>query len=109
MYSLPSTSHTFDPLERVVTIGYTISFQSCLKPEAESGSARTGRFCAASLFDCAVRRVYRAIQAFRARLCCGVKAAPGARSSGLNGPCDFLSGDDGTGMAGGAGRDPAGV
>jgi len=31
-YSLPSTSQILDPSERVVVIGYTISFQSCLKP-----------------------------------------------------------------------------
>ena len=57
MYSLPSTSHTFDPSERVVTMGYTISFQACLKPAAERGSARMGRLSAAIFFDFGVRPV----------------------------------------------------
>jgi hypothetical protein len=56
-YSLPSTSQTLEPSDRVVTMGYTISFQSCLKPAAERGSARKARFSATSSFDLAVRRV----------------------------------------------------
>src|SRR2546425_1148311 len=90
-YSFASTSQIFDPSDRVVAMGYTISFQICLNPATDRGSARTGRFCMASFFEPAVRRVYRAIITSRARLWLGDSAISAPREIGLKGPCDLIS------------------
>src|SRR5262249_54101413 len=55
-------------------------------------SARTGRFCMASFFEPAVRDVYRAMSASRARCWSGESLRSAPREIGLNGPCcDLIS------------------
>src|SRR5260370_11191076 len=86
MYSLPSTSQSFEPEERSVTMGYTISFHWERKPATTLGSAKGWRYAWVRRFDSAVRLLYRAMRAVRYFSCraCNLPFRPCC--TGLYGP-----------------------